>query len=135
MNSVSSVVTQDGPHCITTRFDGVKNSIIMILIREEEISLADARSRRQRRAAVLAPLAAPGQRQPNGQLCHRGADSVRAKGEPPQPYQFGCFLYHRLAELVSPWTEHPASPPVRALMMHSVFLPLPLPTVHHFCAW
>ena len=27
-----------------TRLDGVKNSIIMILIREEEISLADARS-------------------------------------------------------------------------------------------
>ena len=45
-----------------TRLDGVKNSIIMILIREEEISLADARSRRQRRAAALAPLAAPAHR-------------------------------------------------------------------------
>ena len=45
-----------------TRLDGVKNSIIMILFREEEISLADARSRRQRRAAALAPLAAPAHR-------------------------------------------------------------------------
>ena len=44
-------------------------------------------------------------------------------------------MYHRLAELVSSWTEHPASPFLCALVMHSVFLPLPLPTVHHFCAW
>ena len=59
---------------------------------------------------------------------------MRAKGEAPQPDLFGCFLYHRSPVIVSSWTELPASPLVRALMMHSIFLPLSLLTVHNFCA-
>ena len=59
---------------------------------------------------------------------------MRAKGEAPQPDLFGCFLYHRSPVIVSSWTELPASPLLHVLVMHPLFLLLPLPTVHLFCA-
>ena len=60
---------------------------------------------------------------------------MRANGEQPQPCQVGLFLYRGRAALVSSWMQQPVQPFLRALALHSLLLPLPVLTVHHFHSW